>query len=139
MNIDAFRSRTVGFVDCQLGSAVSIILLVLALLLQLLVLLDGKQKDDEVVEPRAAGETRGDNKGDDGWVICCIFSRCTNTLLCGGDNKTDDALLIVSTAMNQKNDKINKSENYMFRRAMQRNCCKHCYLIAYVSCRWQCN
>lgn len=90
LNMAALRSRTVGFVACQFGSAVTSVVSMNECVLLLDV--DCKQKD---VELNAPGEAKGELGMLEGCVIS-ILSRCvSDELLCGGDISTP--LLIVST------------------------------------------
>lgn len=57
------------------------------------------------VELNAPGEANGDDGALHGCVTC-IFSRCINALLCGGDNKSGP-LFRVSTLNYQKNEDNN--------------------------------
>lgn len=82
----AFRSRTVGFVACQLGSVVSMMDVVFD---------DGMVNE---VELRAPGDASGDEGALHGWVTC-MLSRNIKGLLCGGDNRREP-LLSVSTVKN---------------------------------------
>lgn len=123
LNMAAFRSRTDALLACQLGSAVSVPLAAVTRASPIAAWLANEDEDAEVCltgwalalalgswkwsKLSAFGEARGDDEGEQGWVIC-ILSRCCccwwlgpvlKLLLCGGDT---GPLLRVSSAKGEE-------------------------------------
>lgn len=86
LNIAALRSRTVGFVACQLGSVVGSSDSWLDAML-LIEAVDGDCKQNEA-EPCPLGDASGELGTLDGCVISILSRWLSNALLCGGDIST---------------------------------------------------